>query len=181
MLTPKQSPSNPLDLEYFIICGLGSLGQHCVLALTEFQVKIIAIERRVEIDWEIESLRDLLDDLIIGDCRHNDILHRAKVQRCRAALIVTTDEQVNVETAIAIRQLNPATRLVVRSDKANLNQLLSRQLSNYASFEPTELSTAAFVLAALGTEILGFFDLDGQIWQVYQPTIIPEDRYRCCF
>ena len=83
----KQSRSNPLDLEeYFIICGLGSLGQHCVVSLTEFEVKIIAIERRRSIDWEIESLRDLLDDLIIGDCR----------QRCRAALIVTTGiEQPN--------------------------------------------------------------------------------------
>ncbi|MDJ0589939.1 MAG: NAD-binding protein [Pleurocapsa sp. MO_226.B13] len=128
--------------------------------------------------WEIESFQDLLEDVIIGDCRHNDILHRAKIQRCRAALIVTTDDRVNVETAIAIRQLNPATRLVVRSDKANLNQLLSRQLGNYASFEPTELSTAALVLAALGTEILGFFELDGQIWQVYQRQITIEDRWR---
>ncbi len=144
-----QFRSNPPDLEYFIICGLGSLGQHCVVSLTEFEVKIIAIEQQLPIDWEIESLRDLLDDLIIGDCRHNDILHRAKIQRCRAALIVTTDDRVNVETAIAIRQLNPYTRLVVRSEKANLNQLLSRQLGNYIAFEPTELSTVAFTLAAL--------------------------------
>ncbi|GAB4542033.1 MAG: potassium channel protein [Pleurocapsa sp.] len=177
-----QQDNNPLDLEYFIICGLGSLGQHCILALAEFEVKIIAIERRLEIDWEIESLRDLLDDLIIGDCRHNDILQRAKIQQCRAALIVTTDEQVNVETAIAIRQLNPHTRLVVRSEKANLNQLLSRQLGNYIAFEPTELSTAAFTLAALGNsdrqKMLGFFDLDGQSWQVYQRQITIGERWR---
>jgi voltage-gated potassium channel Kch len=170
-----------LDLEYFIICGLGSLGQHCVLALGEFEAKIIAIERRLEIDWEIESLRDLLEDLIFGDCRQNNILQQAKIQQCRAALIVTTDEQVNLETAIAIRQLNPHTRLVVRSEKANLNQLLSRQLGNYIAFEPTELSTAAFTLAALGTsdrhKMLGFFELEGQIWQVDQRQITLEDRW----
>ncbi len=177
MLDEQQSPSNPLDLDYFIICGLGSLGQHCVVSLREFGVKIVAIEQQMPIDWEIESFQDLLEDLIIGDCRHNEILHRAQIERCRAAVIVTTDERVNVETAIAIRQLNPATRLVVRSDKANLNQLLSRQLGNYAAFEPTELSTAAFALAALGTEILGFFDLDGQIWQVYQRQITIKDRW----
>lgn len=65
MLPEKQSLSNPLDLEYFIICGLGSLGQHCVVSLAEFEVKIIAIEQRLPIDWEIESLKDLLEDLII--------------------------------------------------------------------------------------------------------------------
>ncbi len=77
MLKEQQYPNNSLDLEYFVIFGLGSLGQHCIVSLTEFDVKIIAIERRLEIDWEIESLRDLLEDLIIGDCRHNDTLHQA--------------------------------------------------------------------------------------------------------
>jgi voltage-gated potassium channel Kch len=193
----QETIDSPLDLEYFIICGLGSLGQLCILALAEFQVKIIAIEQQVKLDWEIESLRDLLDDLIIGDCRQNNILQRAKILSCRAALIVTTDEQVNLETAIAIRQLNPHTRLVVRSEKANLNQLLSRQLGNYIAFEPTELSTVAFTLAALDghnsrlmtqnkgfspmsgkqTKILGFFELNGQIWQVYQRKITARDSW----
>ena len=69
------------------------------------------------------------------------------------------------------------SRLLVRSEKVNLNQLLSRQLGNYSAFEPTELSTTAFALAALGTEILGSFELDGQIWQVYQRTISAQDRW----
>ncbi len=167
----------PESLEYFIICGLGSLGQHCIVSLAEFEVKIIAIEEQIPISWEIESLKDLLDDLIIGDCRQNNILHRAKIERCRAALIVTTDDQVNVETAIAIRQLNPQTRLVVRSEKANLNQLLSQQLGNFIALEPTELSTSALTLAALGTEILGFFEVEGYIWQVYQRQITAQDRW----
>ncbi|MEM7758846.1 MAG: NAD-binding protein [Cyanobacteria bacterium P01_A01_bin.40] len=178
MLNDHHSPDNPSDLDSFIICGLGSLGQHCIVSLTEFGVKIIAIEQQLPLNWEIESLRTSLHDLIIGDCRHNDILHRAMIHRCRAALIVTSNDRVNVETAIAIRQLNPHTRLVVRSEKNNLNQLLSQQLGNYVAFEPTELSTADFALGALGTEILGFFELDGQIWQVYQRQISTEDRWR---
>ncbi|MDJ0590994.1 MAG: NAD-binding protein [Pleurocapsa sp. MO_226.B13] len=169
--------STPAESEYFVICGLGSLGQHCITALTEFGVKIVAIEQQLPISWEIESLRDLLVDLIIGDCRHNDILERAKIDRCRAALIVTTDDRVNVETAIAIRQLNPKTRLVVRSGKQKLNQLLSVQLGNYLAFDPRELSTSAFTLAALGTEIRGYFELNGRIWQIYQRSLAVGDRW----
>ncbi len=168
----------PTDLEYFVVCGLGSLGQHCVSSLTEFGVKIVAIEQQLPASWDIEFLRDLLEELIIGDCRHNDILHRAKINNCRAALIVTTDDRVNVETAIAIRQLNPRTRLVMRSAKENLNYLLSQQLGNFIAFDPTELSTSAFTLAALGTEVLGFFDLDRQIWQVYRRSITADDSWR---
>jgi voltage-gated potassium channel Kch len=78
-----------------------------------------------------------LEDLILGDCRQNSILERAKIHRCRAALIVTSNEQVNAETALAIRQLNPRTRLVVPSAKENLNQLLSERLGDFIAFAPT--------------------------------------------
>ena len=184
-----------LELDYFLVCGLRSLGQHCVNALAEFQVKlarshgvlkdtpsdketspgslvkVIGIEQVVPLSWEIDCLPDLLENLIVGDSRQNKILKHAKIKQCRAALIVTGNEQVNIEIALAIRQLNAETRLVVRSGKENLNQLLSQQLGNFIAFEPTDLTISAFVLAALGTDILGFFNLNGQMLQVYQRLI----------
>ena len=35
-------PQTPLD--QFLVCGLGSLGQHCVITLKEFGVKVSGIE-----------------------------------------------------------------------------------------------------------------------------------------
>ena len=57
------------NLDTFLVCGLGSLGQNCVIALKEFGVKVIAIEQTAEISWELKKVPELLDDLIIGDCR----------------------------------------------------------------------------------------------------------------
>ena len=37
-------------LEYFLVCGLGSLGQHCVVALKEFNISIINILKMVKIE-----------------------------------------------------------------------------------------------------------------------------------
>jgi Trk K+ transport system NAD-binding subunit len=150
------------DLDRFLVCGLGSLGQHCVLALQEFGAIAIAIDRSPPQNWEIPNLPNLLEDSIVGDCRQNSVLEAAQIQRCRAAILVTNSEQVNAETALAVRQLNPRTRLVVRSAKENLNQLLSQQLGNFIAFDPAQLSTSALALAAFGTETLGLFDLDGQ-------------------
>lgn len=157
-----------MALDRFLVCGLGSLGQHCVVALKEFGMRVVAIEQLPPPNWEIPDLLDLLEELIVGDCRQNSLLERGKIRECRAALLVTTSEQVNVETALAIRQLNPHTRLVVRSAKTNLNQLLSRQLGNFIAYEPTELPANAFALAALGTETVGFFNLEGQWLRVIQ-------------
>jgi Trk K+ transport system NAD-binding subunit len=157
--------------DWFLICGLGSLGQHCVVALKEFEVGSIAIEQIQPQSWEIANMPDLIDNLIWGDCRHKSVLEQAKIGQCRAALILTTNEQVNIETALAIRQLNPHIRLVIRSSKTNLNQLLSQQLGNFVAYDPTVLPAMAFALAALGTTTLGSFALEHHRIQIIQSQV----------
>lgn len=159
--------------DWFLICGLGSLGQHCVVALKEFEVGLIAIDRVQPQSWEIANVPDSIEESIWGDCRHKSVLERAKIGQCRAALILTTNEQTNIETALAIRQLNPHIRLVIRSAKTNLNQLLSQQLGNFVAYDPTALPAMAFALAALGTTTLGSFALERQRIQIIQSQVEP--------
>lgn len=148
-------------MDYFLVCGLGYLGQHCVIALKKFGVKVIAIEKNPSSDWEVKNLHESLDELIIGDCSQQNILLQTPISKIRAALIVTTIEKVNIETAIALRTLNPHTRLIVRSDRENLNYLLSNQLGNFVAYEPKHLPANAYALSALGKDTIGFLDLEG--------------------
>nr|WP_233154254.1 NAD-binding protein [Scytonema sp. HK-05] len=164
-------------LDQFLVCGLGSLGQHCVVALKEFEVSVIAIDKKLPEDWESGHIPDLLDNLLIGDCRQLNVLEQAKIQQCRAAIIVTSNEQVNAETALAVRKLNPKTRLVIRSSKKNLNELLNEHLGNFVAFEPTHLADPAFALAALGTETIGLFNLEKQWLQVVKRTLSATDHW----
>ena len=66
-----------IALDQFLVCGLGSLGQHCVVALKEFGIKVTAIALTAPTTWEISQIPDLLDQLIIGDCREQKILEQA--------------------------------------------------------------------------------------------------------
>ena len=161
----------------FLICGLGSLGQHCVIALKKFGTRVIAIEQTLPTSWEFPELPQLLDELIIGDCRQIPILESAKLQRCRSVLIVTSDEEVNAQTALTIREINSHIRLVVRSGQQNLNQLLNQQLGNFFADEPTQLTAAAFALAGLGDETIGFFTLNDYPLQVIQHKLKPNDPW----
>ncbi|MEB3310657.1 MAG: NAD-binding protein [Snowella sp.] len=147
---------------YFLVCGLGRLGQQCVVALSTFGVKVIGVEKEKIDTYEIPSVPYLLESLITGDCSYFPVLEQCNLSACRAALLVTNNEQVNIETALLIRQLNPHTRLVVRSGQTNLNQLLSEKLGNFVAYEPLDLCANAFALAALGNGTLGFFELDQQ-------------------
>lgn len=162
-----------MALDIFLVCGLGSLGQQCVMALSHFAVKIIAIEKQPPDAYEIPGISSCLDQLIIGDCRYLPLLReKASIAQCRAAILVTSNEEVNIETALIIRELNPATRLVVRSGKTNLNQLLAEQLGNFIAYEPLDLPANAFALAALGNETLGFFELENQWLRIVRIPIV---------
>jgi voltage-gated potassium channel Kch len=164
-------------VEHFLVCGLGRLGQHCVMslkafALHNFEIKVTAIDRKPPQDWEIDQLPDLLaEEVVTGDCRQETILKQAGIEQCQAILILTHDENVNIETAIAARRLNPDIRLIVRSGKQNLNELLKQKLGNFAAFEPAELPAKSFALAALGEEILGLFKIGDRQLQVIKHQI----------
>jgi Trk K+ transport system NAD-binding subunit len=162
--------------DHFIVCGLGSLGQHGVAILSEFGGVVSAIEIHVPTSWELPEVPGLLAALEVGDCRNPEALERAGIRQCQAILLVTSNEQVNIEAAFAARLLNPKVRLVVRSAKQNLNQLLAEKLGNFIAFEPTQLSALAFALAALRNETLGFFNLEDQRFQVVQHQVQEGER-----
>lgn len=173
MVEETKQPSN-----CFIVCGLGSLGQNCVSAIHEFGGSVSAIEQGHPASWEVADLPNFLENLVIGDCRQSAILEMAGIYKARAILLVTSNERVNLETAFAARSLNPKIRLIVRSAKQNLNDLLTEHLGNFIAFEPTQLPATAFALAALSDEVMGFFTLDGQLMRVVQREI--EQNHKWC-
>lgn len=177
LLLASHQQESPIQLDQFLVCGLGSLGQHCVAALKEFGIKVTAIDLSTPTTWEIPQIPDLLEQLIIGDCREQRVLEQAEIQIYRAVLLVTDSDRTNAEAAFAIRLLNPDTRLVVRSEQENLNQLLGEALGNFIAFEPTQLPATAFALAAIGSEIVGFFHLEGQSLRVINCLITSEHRW----
>lgn len=169
---------NVVNADTFLVCGLGNLGQYCVSALKGFGVKVNAIEAVNPQKWEISDLPDLIDTLVIGDCRQTKILEQAEIRQCRAILIVTSDERVNIACAFAARSLNPDVRLVIRSDQDNLNNLLGASLGNFIAFEATQLTAKSFALAALGSETTGFFSLENHFLKVMEVSIGFDHHWR---
>lgn len=177
-LTAFITVAKPDSVGRFLVCGLGSLGQHCVANLKTFGVLVSAVDLVLPTDWEVDHLPDMLETLLIGDCCNAEILEKAGVKQCRAVLLVTQNERVNLEAALTARVLNPQIRLVVRSDKQNLNQTLGDQLENFAAFEATHLSASAFAMAAFGEPLLGVFHIDRYQFRVVREFI--DSRHRWC-
>lgn len=169
----SEKRETPPPTDGFLVCGLGSLGQNCVANLKSFGVPVHAINNTLPDQWEVPHLGHLIDHLEIGDCRSAEVLEKAGIRQCRAVLLVTQDERVNLEAALTARVLNPRVRLVMRSDKQNLNDLMGQQLKDFVAFEPTQLAAPAFALAAFGEELIGYFSLHGHRFQVVKQRLEP--------
>ncbi|MDG2389843.1 MAG: NAD-binding protein [Planctomycetaceae bacterium] len=151
----------------FLICGFGSLGQYCVEGIRQFSsddseitFRIINLEHPTE--WVIDGEKQITQSLIIGDCRDPFLLKEAGIETAQAALFVTSDERVNIQAALAARAINPKIRLVVRSSKDILNDLLESELGNFTAMNPAELPAAAFVNGVATSDQLAAFEVGGE-------------------
>lgn len=182
---PNLSPSTEVHQDHFIVCGLGSLGQQIIVNLTKFsldsfEVQIAGIDREPVTEWELEDLPSMLSQPpIVGDCRRDHVLQQAGIERCRAVLLVTSDESINVQTAIAVRRLNPTVHIVVRSSRRGLNRLLSRQLGRFVALDATELPAMTFALAGLEDNTLSVFNIDALQFRVVERQITAKDPLYC--
>ncbi|MEM6399285.1 MAG: NAD-binding protein [Cyanobacteria bacterium P01_D01_bin.116] len=159
--TERQNKSTPKS--NFIVCGLGSLGQHCVKLLKNFDVDVIAIDKREEISWQVDGIPySIKRNYLVGDIQDNKILEQANVKECRAILIVTDDETVNIKIACEVNIINPQARIIVRSSKKYLHEKSKLSSDNVVICDATELPAQVFATRALADENRGFFKLENE-------------------
>ncbi|MCM1983984.1 potassium channel family protein [Lyngbya confervoides] len=170
--------------DHFIICGLGRLGQQTLVNLSQFgqptlPISVVAIDRVKPVDFEFSGIESLLaQPVLVGDCRRIDLLRAAGIEDCRALLIMTRDESVNIETAMLARRFYPAVHLVIRSSRQNLNELLQNQLGHFVALNAAELPAETFALAGMDNELVSVFTIDSYQFRVIERRISPEDsRY----
>ena len=179
--TPLAYNGGLSDTDRFIVCGLGNLGQRCVLNLKTFAsqecpITITAIDRVQPETLEFVDLSVLLaQELIIGDSREAEVLEKAGIRRCRSILFLSGDENANIEAAITARRLNPLVRLVVRSSRPSLNRLLEQQLDNYVALDAAELPATAFAVAGLGDGTIGAFSIGEHQFRVAERRVRSRD------
>ncbi|NJL79742.1 MAG: hypothetical protein HC917_14505 [Richelia sp. SM2_1_7] len=164
---------------HFIVCGLGSLGQHCVKLLNNFGVSVTAIDKQEKIKWEVDGIpNSIKKEYLVGDIQELDILQQANIKECRAILIVTDDELVNVKVAHEISKLNHQTRVIVRSSQKKLHDKNELNINNLIVCDATELPAQVIATRALGDENRGFFQLENEWVGIFKVKIHPYHKWR---
>lgn len=145
-----------------VLCGLGKVGWRVLEFLRETSVSVTVIDTQADAD----DPRLAGVPLCVGDCRSQALLERAGVPLAGGVLIVTSDDLVNVSTALTVRRMNPDCRIVVRMFNQNLLTSLGAVVRNTTALSVSALTAPLLALTAVTGESLGAFRLDSGPQQV---------------
>jgi len=98
--------------------------------------------------------------VVKGDCRHLEALEQAGIRDAGGVVIVTSDDLVNISSALLIRRLNPTARIVVRMFNQNLLTRLGGAVKNTVALSVSALTAPLLALAAVSGDALGTFKLE---------------------
>jgi Trk K+ transport system NAD-binding subunit len=95
--------------------------------------------------------------VIKGDCQRRDLLEQANIRDARGIVIVTSDDLVNISTALLARTLNPHARIVVRMFNQNLISRFGVTVKNTVALSVSALIAPVLALTAISGDTLGAF------------------------
>ena len=121
---------------HFILCGLGRVGWRVLEYLQATGAPITVVDNHCTAN----DPRLAGANLVVGDCRKPEILQQAGLEQARGVLIVTSDDLVNISTALMVRHVNPHVRIVVRMFNQNLIARLGSAVANTFALSTSALA-----------------------------------------
>src|SRR5690606_13667816 len=129
--------------DHVVVIGLGNVGTRVIRGLHEFGVPVVAIDR-VPTARGADLARRLGIPLIIGDAADEATLRAASVQTCQALVVLSTDDNVNLEAALSGRQLKPDLRVVLRLFNGDFARRVQRAFGVTASYSVSYVAAPSF-------------------------------------
>jgi Trk K+ transport system NAD-binding subunit len=134
---------------HVIVCGLGTVGYRTVEDLARRRLPVVAIERQ-ENGRFVGSARRLGVPVHIGDARLSETFLQVNADKARCLIVVTSDDQANLETVLMARAISPNIRVVVRMADTDMASRVERSFGVHVSRSVEALTAPAFAAAAIG-------------------------------
>jgi Trk K+ transport system NAD-binding subunit len=155
-----------------VLCGLGRVGWRVLDSLRAAGLPTVVIDLKTGPD----DPRLAGTTAFKGDCRQAELLERAGVKEARAVVIVTSDDLVNISTAVLARKMNPTARVVVRMFNQNLVARITGAVKNTVALSVSALIAPVLALTAVTGDAIGAFKLDDGPRQVSELVVSADSK-----
>ncbi|MGW7385728.1 NAD-binding protein [Streptomyces sp. NPDC054794] len=162
------SASHPPDDDvtgHIVLVGLGKVGTRVLVRLHNTGHQVVVIERDPHARG-VALARELGVPLILEDATAPGVLDRARVGDCGSLLVLTRDDGQNLDIVMAVREQNPAVRVVTRLYDDDFAATVQRTLrASYPdaltrSRSVSALAAPSFAAAMMGRHVLGVMPVE---------------------
>ncbi|MBU2668401.1 NAD-binding protein [Actinoplanes bogorensis] len=161
---------------HVVVAGLGSVGVRVVERLHGAGLDVVVIEHDESCRYA-DQVRDLGIPVIFADATLPRTLDRVQLAEARAVAVLTSDDLVNLETGLAIRdQLGERASdvpVVLRLFDRTLAATVERNFNLGLARSTAALAAPWFVGAALGLDVIATFYVSSQLMLVGRLTVAP--------
>lgn len=139
---------------HYIVCGVGTTGQHVVRELIAVGEKVVAI------DLEAANLAVVDEKKAVplqADATDDEVLARAGIDRAKGIVAALDDDKTNMFVVVSARQANPTIRIVAKSVSQSAVQKLRRAGAD-AVVSPNFIGGLRLASELLRPQVVRFLD-----------------------
>ncbi|SFF70660.1 Trk K+ transport system, NAD-binding component [Actinoplanes philippinensis] len=159
---------------HVVVIGLGSVGVRVVELLSGAGTEVVVIERD-EHNRYAAQVRASGVPVVFADATLPQTLHRVQLPAARAVAVLTSDDLVNLETGLAIRDHlgsgGAGTPVVLRLFDRTLAATVERNFGLGQARSTAALAAPWFVGAALGLDVIATFYVGSQLMLLGRLTV----------
>ncbi len=138
---------------HVIVVGLGNVGASVTGQLHDLGFDVVCVDNKPTATG-IPLARQLGVPVVIGDAFREETMRAASLDTCLALVSVTSQDIVNLETALNARALREDLRIVLRLTDDDLAERLQKTTGNTISRSVPYLAAPAFAAAMLEHQVL---------------------------
>lgn len=138
---------------HVIVVGLGNVGTSVTGQLHDLGFDVVCVDDNPDAPG-VPMARQLGLPVVIGDATREQTLRAASLDTCIALVSVTSQDVVNLETALNARALREDLRIVLRLTDDDLAERLQKTTGNTISRSVPYLAAPAFAAAMLEHQVL---------------------------
>jgi Trk K+ transport system NAD-binding subunit len=148
--------------DHVVVVGLGNVGTRVMHSFVDLGVPVVAIDRNPNARGA-RAARERGVPFIVGDASDIETLRAASVDTCRALVVVSTDDQANLEAALEGRGLKADLRVILRLFDGRFADRVQHAFGITASRSVSYLAAPAFAAALLEREVIGTIPVDRRV------------------
>jgi Trk K+ transport system NAD-binding subunit len=151
---------------HIVLVGLGHLGFRVAKELHELDREVVAIEWKPEEEL-IARAQAIGIPVVPGDARREEILAGVGIQKARALVICTQNDNVNLQIAFKAKKLNPDITVVIRIFDDDFAQAIQEQFG-FRAMSATGMSAPIFATAAANVDVTRPITVEGESFSLAQ-------------